>query len=575
MGDPTSFWLCTAIWALCSALVWKLVWFRGLGDWLCAQGQALNRVHDPDLSFRQPIRLRRAVLVAAIMTLLLYGLLCLCVGGWAQRSLSRFRIYPDVVKDLGLQMEDGLRKKHRDLLQPGNDTIRKGMVVRFVRGMTGTTDGQAASDAARDTAWKYLELEDEKTIAIDALTKLLLDFANNPRPQAPPTTTGSSASSTGSSETPPAPAQSSAPADSANSQEPSEAGELPSEGALKEYLSESLMPWNLESLSAEQLIARLSQRGANFVELHNHLEEKFKVKGAQLVAYAVINRLRARVAEFRRVKDLFIGSIQGWTIFAYFLALILLSGRARLLEWQARYEVRFEDFRTKETDRKVQERLAPQDGAPSENLFPRVPVSGLADYQRERGLVQAYMRYLNNHAPAQVDWFALAALDRVYAAMIESVERSNARVGKPAAASLTDTPEQAARSVLQELTERAEARLERVEYSAINYLLWALPSLGFIGTIVGIGESLGRADQVVRASDSVARADAITRVTSLLGFAFDTTLVALMCGLPVMALLYAYRSRESQLILDVQQQISSHVLEGSDPQDGYPAIQRL
>jgi len=57
------------------------------------------------------------------------------------------------------------------------------------------------------------------------------------------------------------------------------------------------------------------------------------------------------------------------------------------------------------------------------------------------------------------------------------------------------------------------------ENSMIRYLIWAIPSIGFIGTVRGIGQALAQADKAL--------AGDISGMTNSLGVAFNSTLVAL------------------------------------------------
>ena len=57
-------------------------------------------------------------------------------------------------------------------------------------------------------------------------------------------------------------------------------------------------------------------------------------------------------------------------------------------------------------------------------------------------------------------------------------------------------------------------RLES-ELSMIRYISWAIPSIGFIGTVRGIGEALAQADKAVQGD--------IAGVTQSLGVAFNST----------------------------------------------------
>jgi chemotaxis protein MotA len=69
--------------------------------------------------------------------------------------------------------------------------------------------------------------------------------------------------------------------------------------------------------------------------------------------------------------------------------------------------------------------------------------------------------------------------------------------------------------------------LAESEQSIIRYVAWAIPSVGFIGTIIGIAQSLGYADQATSP-------EGIQKVTQALNIAFDTTLVALFLSIILM-----------------------------------------
>ena len=74
-------------------------------------------------------------------------------------------------------------------------------------------------------------------------------------------------------------------------------------------------------------------------------------------------------------------------------------------------------------------------------------------------------------------------------------------------------------------------------YAGIRYLIWLLPTLGFIGTVWGIGRGLSKFAGIIRnAAEWDAVRDELPGVTTQLGTAFDTTLLALV--LSALALLY-------------------------------------
>jgi hypothetical protein len=66
-------------------------------------------------------------------------------------------------------------------------------------------------------------------------------------------------------------------------------------------------------------------------------------------------------------------------------------------------------------------------------------------------------------------------------------------------------------------------RLES-ELSTIRYIAWAIPSVGFIGTVRGIGAALSQANRAVEGD--------ITGVTMSLGVAFNSTFIAQTRPLP-------------------------------------------
>lgn len=69
-------------------------------------------------------------------------------------------------------------------------------------------------------------------------------------------------------------------------------------------------------------------------------------------------------------------------------------------------------------------------------------------------------------------------------------------------------------------------------YGRIDTWVGLLPALGFIGTILGMGEALLKADELTTSTD---RQAAIQEMTEQLGYAFDTTLVALVTTMIVVA----------------------------------------
>jgi len=77
----------------------------------------------------------------------------------------------------------------------------------------------------------------------------------------------------------------------------------------------------------------------------------------------------------------------------------------------------------------------------------------------------------------------------------------------------------------------------RQAYGTFDFMIGLLPSLGFVGTVLGMGDALLTADGLFSSAD---KTQAISVITKHLGFAFDTTLIglvtAMICGAAVLAL---------------------------------------
>lgn len=85
---------------------------------------------------------------------------------------------------------------------------------------------------------------------------------------------------------------------------------------------------------------------------------------------------------------------------------------------------------------------------------------------------------------------------------------------------------------------------QEAENSMIRYLIWAIPSIGFIGTVRGIGQALSMADKAL--------AGDIAGMTDSLGVAFNSTLVALLISIGLMFLLHQLQRLQDGLVVDTQ-----------------------
>ena len=99
-----------------------------------------------------------------------------------------------------------------------------------------------------------------------------------------------------------------------------------------------------------------------------------------------------------------------------------------------------------------------------------------------------------------------------------------------------------------------ESESERLdsELSMVRYIAWAIPSIGFIGTVRGIGEALGQAHQAVEGD--------IAGVTRSLGVAFNSTFAALLISIVLMFLLHQLQLQQDRLVQDTETYLDQHLI---------------
>ena len=98
-------------------------------------------------------------------------------------------------------------------------------------------------------------------------------------------------------------------------------------------------------------------------------------------------------------------------------------------------------------------------------------------------------------------------------------------------------------ATIKDVCETESDRLE-TELALVRYIAWAIPSIGFLGTVRGIGAALGQAYQAVSGD--------IIGVTVSLGVAFNSTFVALVVSILLMFLLHQLQLLQDRLVLDTQ-----------------------
>jgi biopolymer transport protein ExbB/TolQ len=105
--------------------------------------------------------------------------------------------------------------------------------------------------------------------------------------------------------------------------------------------------------------------------------------------------------------------------------------------------------------------------------------------------------------------------------------------------------------------------IEAVEtsYSLLNGFLWAIPVLGFIGTVQGLSQAIGTFGAVLAAgADTQALTASLQDVTGGLATAFETTLVALVMALILHLIATMLKKSEDELLLACSEYCSSNIV---------------
>lgn len=90
------------------------------------------------------------------------------------------------------------------------------------------------------------------------------------------------------------------------------------------------------------------------------------------------------------------------------------------------------------------------------------------------------------------------------------------------------------------------------ELSMIRFVAWAIPSIGFVGTVRGIGESLQQAHKAIEGD--------VSGVTAGLGVSFNSTLIALTLSIIVMFFLHQLQLLQERLVLDTENHVDDRLL---------------
>ncbi len=106
-------------------------------------------------------------------------------------------------------------------------------------------------------------------------------------------------------------------------------------------------------------------------------------------------------------------------------------------------------------------------------------------------------------------------------------------------------------------------------YTILNVFIWAIPILGFIGTVIGISAAVGGfSGSLEQAQDISVLKDSLNNVTGGLATAFDTTLIALVMSMLVMFPSSSMQKSEEDLLNSVDEYCNENLLKRlNDGQD--------
>ena len=90
------------------------------------------------------------------------------------------------------------------------------------------------------------------------------------------------------------------------------------------------------------------------------------------------------------------------------------------------------------------------------------------------------------------------------------------------------------------------------DLSLLRYIAWAIPAIGFIGTVRGIGDALSQAHKAVTGD--------ISGGTEGLGVAFNSTLIALLLSILLMFLMQQLQQAQERLVLDAETWLDQRVI---------------
>ncbi len=108
-------------------------------------------------------------------------------------------------------------------------------------------------------------------------------------------------------------------------------------------------------------------------------------------------------------------------------------------------------------------------------------------------------------------------------------------------------------------------------YSLLRIINWAMPMLGFLGTVLGISQTLGQLDTKMLATQ---QQDAMNQLTAGLYVAFDTTAIALVLTVFLMFVQFAVSRLEQSILSEIDAEVNDCLIQflSADPHDAEDSL---
>ena len=114
--------------------------------------------------------------------------------------------------------------------------------------------------------------------------------------------------------------------------------------------------------------------------------------------------------------------------------------------------------------------------------------------------------------------------------------------------------------IFRSQSETDESTME-TSYSLLRGFVWAIPILGFIGTVMGLSTAIGGFGEVLGNKSDVSEiASSLKVVTGGLSTAFETTLLALICALCIQLLVTFLKKGEEEFLDDCEEYCQRNIV---------------